>query len=368
MFILEIRRLKPHEFEQAINLSDEIFRDSDHESMGKSFPQVFSKELQQSFGAFVDEKLVSFIGLVPSNIQVNDAILNVFSIGSVCTHENYRQQGISSAILKEVYKYIDDAQASLLFVSGDRGLYTRNHCYHFGTAYKYIIDEIEEVSYEGSIRKGVANDLFQVHNIVRGKNVRFMNTVWEWSKQFKSAGYTSIFKMDQQLYVAENNDGKIEAYVVVALPTPISTKENAMIIEWGGEPKVIKKIIHELLTKNIASNVELIGMEHESIHQEFNIFPHEKMNNGGTVHIVNTHRLIKQIMPYLMTIDSNINNKINITTKDDVITFDYEDSTINLTKKELVNFLFTEQQLNDQSEFGKIFPIPLPHTNGLQYV
>lgn len=365
---MKIRQLKHHEFDQAIKLSDAIFRDEEHVSMGQSFPNVFSQALEQSFGAFIDGKLVSFIGLVPSNIKVGPANLNVFSIGSVCTHKDYRQQGISSAVLKEVYNYIDRAGASLLFVSGDRGLYTRNHCYSFGTGYQYMIDQIpENITYEGSIRKSDANDIFKIHKINREKNVRYINTVWEWSQIFKSAGYASIFKMKQELYVAENN-GDIEGYVVIAVPTSISTKENAIILEWGGRPTVVKKIIQKLLTKNIAPQIELTVMWHEDLQEEFKNYPYQKANNSGTIYIVDIQRFMKQILPYLAEVDSNIKTNLTVNIDNDITTFSYKNSELNVSKNELVNVLFNKQEHPTGSDIEKIFPIPLPYTAGLNYV
>ncbi|GAA0592475.1 hypothetical protein GCM10009001_05820 [Virgibacillus siamensis] len=59
---MQLRQLKPNEFEQAITLADKTFRDKEHISMGTAFPQVFSKNLNPSFGAFEGNELISFMG------------------------------------------------------------------------------------------------------------------------------------------------------------------------------------------------------------------------------------------------------------------------------------------------------------------
>src|SRR5690554_2912648 len=117
---MDIRNVKPNEIDQAIQLANGIFRGEGHSSMGDAFPHVFSKGINHSFGAFDGDRLVSFMRLVPSKMKVGEAELNIFSIGGVCTHEDYRQRGISSKLLKRVYQYIDEAEASLLLISGDR--------------------------------------------------------------------------------------------------------------------------------------------------------------------------------------------------------------------------------------------------------
>lgn len=152
------------------------------------FRRFFSKQLNQSLGAFDGDRLVSFIGLVPSKMVIGEAELNTFSIGAVCTHPDYRGQGISTAILKEVYDYIDQARASLLFVSGDRGLYKRNHCYHFGRVYNYEIRNLsEEYKYQGSIRKGSAADIFQIDNIIKAKKSGMKQTFGNGRRFLKQA-------------------------------------------------------------------------------------------------------------------------------------------------------------------------------------
>ncbi|MDF2719466.1 MAG: acetyltransferase, family, partial [Paenibacillus sp.] len=58
----EIRLLRPDEFRAAAALADLVFRDADHKSMGDAYPNAFSPSLLQSYGAFVDGSIVSFVG------------------------------------------------------------------------------------------------------------------------------------------------------------------------------------------------------------------------------------------------------------------------------------------------------------------
>lgn len=94
-------------------------------------------------------------------------MLTVFLLGSVFTQEDFRQQGISTTILKEVYRYIDQIGASLLFVSGNRGMYMRNHCYHFGEANKYLIGKssVNKEGFTEEVHKGQTTDIFQIDRL-----------------------------------------------------------------------------------------------------------------------------------------------------------------------------------------------------------
>ncbi|SEP77543.1 Predicted N-acetyltransferase YhbS [Virgibacillus subterraneus] len=361
---MDIRHLKEQEFEQAIELSNQTFREKDHTSMGDAFPQVFSKQLNQSFAAFDGDQLVSFIGLVPSKMIIGNAALNTFSIGSVCTHSDYQGQGISTAILKKVYEFINQAGASLLFVSGDRGLYRRNDCYHFGKVYNYKIDNIpDEQNYKGSVRKGSATDLFQVDDLIKAKEVRYETNIWEWAMLLDAGGYASIFKQKQALYVAENH-GTIEAYVVIGVPE----NESAIVTDWGGNPEAIRGILTELLANNVVPKIDLTVPWQDSLHDKLSDLPFKVEQNGGTVHIVNAERLIEQVMPYLMEKNLAVVEKLTITSKDGNVTLQYNESQVTLLPADLVKVLFDFQVNVELGNLKTLFPIPIPSTEGLYYV
>ncbi|WP_318615568.1 GNAT family N-acetyltransferase [Sporosarcina sp. YIM B06819] len=368
---MEIRQLKPAEFEQAIQLADDTFREQGHTSMGEAFPHVFSPQLQQSFGAFDGDRLVSFMGLVPATIQIGEASLTVYSLGAVCTHEEYRKQGISTKILKEIYRYINHAAASLLFVSGDRGMYMRNQCYHFGKTYSYLINKstVNKAGYVGEIRRGQPADLFQIDRIKRATQVRFDNSIWEWQVLLEASGFASIFKMKQSLYVA-SQDGVIEGYVVMGMPTENSTKEQAIVTEWGGDSKAIYGILLNLLENDVVSEIELTIPWHEKLREELSAYPYKEIQNAGTIHIVNAARLIDQLMPYVYDKNPIVAQNLTVETlEDDHVIFRYhKESKISLGVDELVALLFDPHGGSAFVALQTIFPIPLPHTEGLYFV
>lgn len=367
---MEIRRVKADELEQAINLADHTFRQEGHVSMGEAFPQVFSKELGFSYGAFEGEKLVSFIGLVPSEIRINEAKLHVFSIGAVCTDEAYRNRGISSAILKEVYEYIDQAGASLLFVSGDRGLYKRNDCYYFGKTnnYKLSKQNIVKNEYSASVRLGCPSDIFQIDEIRHKNNVRYESNIWEWAMLLKASGYTSILKMKQSLYIAEQN-GKIEGYVVIGLPNEKSTTNQAKVTEWGGNPKAVHGIFAELMERNTMGEIAVSVPWHDALNDELSNYQLEVKQNGGTVYIVDVERFIKQVKPYLISKNAEVAQNTTIQAKEDGnIRIQYKELKTTVTMEELVKRLFDFQSDSKIGELQEIFPIPLPNTVGMHYV
>lgn len=368
--LMEIRHVKANEIDQAIQLADEIFRGEGHSSMGDAFPHVFSKGMNHSLGAFEDHKLVSFMGLVPSKINIGQAQVNTFSIGAVCTHEDYRRRGISSKLLKKVYQYIDQAGAALLFISGDRGLYTRNHCYHFGATYQYSIHQsiIDENDYEGLIRRGKAVDVFQIDKLRKENSVHFESSLWEWSTLLESGGYTSTFKSKQTLFVAEK-DGVIQGYVVIGLPNEENKKQEAIVTEWGGDPKAVHSVLKNLLIEKLTEEINLTIPWHENYHQEFSRYLVKQIQQGGTIYLVNAERFIDQIRPYLNESDSILAKNIRIVQKGmDKFQLFYNQSDLILTRQELTAVLFNIECALRPKELQKLFPVPLPLIEGLHYV
>lgn len=367
---MDFRNIAENEIDQAIKLADEVFRGEGHHSMGDAFPHVFAKGLNHSFGAFDGNKLVSFMGLVSSKIHIGNAKVRTFSIGAVCTHEDYRQRGISSKLLHKVYRYIDQAEGSLLFISGDRGLYTRNHCYHFGNTYQYSIAEskIEENGYEGLIRRGKAADIFQIDHLRKQSNVYFESSLWEWSTLLEASGYTSTFKIKQSLFVAESKDA-VEGYVVIGLPHEKSSKQEAIVTEWGGEPSAVHGILANLLVEGLTTEINLTIPWHEKYHQEFSVYPVKQLQQGGTIYVVDAERFIEQIRPYLSESNMALAETIRITQKGmDEFQLVYEQSAIALTRKKLTEVLFSVQSKSRPKELEKLFPIPLPYLEGIYYV
>lgn len=367
---MDIRIVKADEIDQAIHLADQTFRGADHTSMGEAFPQVFSKNIIHSFGAFDGDTLVSFMGLVPSHIKVGGAVLNVFSIGAVCTHENYRKRGISSAILKGVYQYIDQAGASLLLISGDRGLYTRNHCYHFGRTYQYAIQQsnVHKGHYEGVIRQQQANDTFQIDEMRTKENVRFQSSLWEWSVLLESSGYTSIFNMQQACFIAER-EGIIEGYVVIGLPNGKGSKQEAVVTECGGPPHIVHDILVHILVEKLAETIEIKIPWHERCHEQFSEYPSKEMNNSGTIYLVDVAKLVEQIRPYLYEKNPELAQSLEV--------FEINDNEFQLkgkqlhmtcTREELIGILFNVDSALRNDALQTIFPLPLPNLEGMYYV
>lgn len=370
--MLEIRQLKKEDRLAAIKLSDQTFRDHEHVSMGEAFPFIFSPHMiTQSFGAFVDGELVSFMGLVPSVIRVGEAKLNVFSLGSVCTSPNHREKGIASQILEKIYEYIDSASGSLLLVSGDRSLYTRANCFHFGSMNRYKIHKPIENTNVGKIREMVPKDLFQMQQLVEEREVGYVQSISDLQTLLDAKAYASCYKFSHKTYVSMV-DGRITSFIVLAIPNNKLQDSKSIAIEWAGSPEDIAQILSHALIEMDLQEIDIhVPWQELVLNDMLKEIPTKiEKKNQGTVYIVNPERLFAQLQPLI----EKSNLSIEVSRVDQhLIAIETPTGTTKLEIKDFVAFVFDLHSTNPvvqnlQAESGNVFPIPFPYTAGLNYI
>ncbi len=71
---------------------------------------------------------ISQIDIVHSRVNVYGSHLRIASIGGVCTHPDYREQGLATHLLDYCARKLTAEGGRLMLISGVRGLYTRAGC------------------------------------------------------------------------------------------------------------------------------------------------------------------------------------------------------------------------------------------------
>jgi GNAT superfamily N-acetyltransferase len=371
---MELRLVTKQDMEQAVKLSDFIFRDQEHSSMGDAFPFIFDPGISHSYGAFDGERLVSFMGLVPAVIRVGAARLHVFQLGSVCTHPDYRGQGIAKSLLKLCKQHAEAAGASLLFISGDIPLYTRAHCYPFGQAHSFTIDAAaaERFKLEGLlIRSMELTDLPAIQQMASLRAVAFEQSVTDLQQLIHAGAFASIFKFKHRVLVSVNSSGEPEAFVVIGAPDIYEVKRNPIALEWGGPADQVAALLAEAIGTMELSQLDLnVGWQEEKLielFQEAGLSMTIK-SNSGTVYIVNSKQLLKQAEPFFNQAGDAAQWVRALTLNEDgTYVLDMPQREIPLTPEELVAFLFNPTA-PQSAAFPNYSPIPLPYLSGLNYI
>ncbi|MFC3748873.1 GNAT family N-acetyltransferase [Paenibacillus sp. GCM10012306] len=220
---MQLRLIRNNELDQAAALADDIFRNEGDLSMKQLFPAIFQPGTSHSYGAFTsDGTLAAFMGLVPSVIQTEEILLEVFSIGAVCTAPAYRGVGLAGQLLKLCQAHAARAGASLIFVSGDRSLYERAGCVPFGAA---VHAELTQNSAQAlaaaagdawSLRPMQPGDLLAVNRLLLSRQAGHVHSPAELGLLLGAAAYAGVLGLPQRTLVAER-DGSIEGFAAVAV-------------------------------------------------------------------------------------------------------------------------------------------------------
>ncbi|MFJ5759856.1 GNAT family N-acetyltransferase [Neobacillus sp. NPDC093182] len=360
--IAEFRLLKTEiEYKQAITLADKTFRDNEQISMGKAYPFVFSPELNQSYGAFVNGELVSFIGLVPSIVHIEEAEIQAYSIGAVCTHPNHRKNGYASTLLSKVFEHAELADASLLFVSGNLPMYMKAGCAYYGEMNKYKIQKGELSTVEGCfVRESLPHDRFRLRKLAHSRRVHFEQSILDFTILNHAEGFASNHKMRHKLLLAEAGN-ELKGFLILGVSFPSSSDSPARVIEWGGDPKAIQALLAESFQYGITSIKCSFPSYEVALNRLLNNREKTVTPYPGTIKIINLELLLKQLEPFLRgkveIEDIDENNK--------KLVFNQRSMTLDNASLER---LILQGAPDLDCYLKDIFPIPLPFPEGLNYV
>lgn len=368
---MEIRRLKQEEAASAVQLSDQVFRDSEQKSMGAAFPTLFLPEvIDHSYGCFIDGKLVSFMGLSPGVLRVGPAKLSIYSLGSVCTDPKSRGKGYASKILEAIMGDMRQTDASLMLISGGRSLYTRVGCHPFGKTKTFYVKK-EDVTQNvrpdtATFREAKTTDILGIARLAAERKVAYEQTAHDIALLIKSEAYASCIKRQHRVWVAERQ-GELAAYLIFALPYPKDVETDAVAIEWGGEAELVKALVDVTLQRLSLVQFKLCVPWFETA--LINAFNHVEMKSGvnyGTVYVSDPKKLFHQLTPYLDDHHPEFLQKTAVKISKIGVELEYDGKIIKLAPDAFISFLFTPGD-GIVPGIGNL-AVPLPYTAGLNYI
>lgn len=342
--------------------------------MEHSFPTIFKSGMSQSYAAFNDQgKLVSFIGMVPLIIHSDDAHLYAYSIGAVCTDPAYRGQGLAGQLFTLCQQHAKEAGASLMFISGDRSLYTRAGSMAFGEIGKYIIDthvaeRLEVQPSPWTISEMEPKDLFAVHDLMMHKSAAIQWSITDLGQFIGASPMANIHKMDQHILVARTETQEIVAVAIVAVPRIQSSEEAGMLIEYAGnDTAVIELLLHSIRQFELQSLSVTIPWQDVELANRLQAadVSVERQNNAGTVLVIDGEALITQA-----GYKGSDSNQISISALPDgrYKLHTPQESSVIGGNAELCSLLFDPNSSIEQPGDNKIPTIALPYLYGLYFI
>lgn len=141
---MEIKRLKKENYDELISLLNLVFSKENKCEMDfeKELPNMCLRDdayMRKHVGLFVDNKLVSVVGVYPLPTKVLDAEVNFCTVGNVATHPDYEGHGYMNILLNSAMEIVKEEKYDACRLGGDRARYLRFGFELCGSNYSYYV-------------------------------------------------------------------------------------------------------------------------------------------------------------------------------------------------------------------------------------
>ena len=141
---MEIKRLKKENYDELISLLNLVFSKQNNCIMDfeKELPNMCIKDemhMRKHIGLFLDNKLVSVVGVYPLITKVLDREINFCTVGNVATHPDYEGNGYMNILLNRAMEIVKEEKYDACRLGGDRARYLRFGFELCGGNYSYYI-------------------------------------------------------------------------------------------------------------------------------------------------------------------------------------------------------------------------------------
>lgn len=141
---MEIKRLKKENYDELISLLNLVFSKQNNCIMDfeKELPNMCIKDemhMRKHIGLFLDNKLVSVVGVYPLPTKVLDREINFCTVGNVATHPDYEGLGYMNILINRAMEIVKEEKYDACRLGGDRARYLRFGFELCGGNYSYYI-------------------------------------------------------------------------------------------------------------------------------------------------------------------------------------------------------------------------------------
>ncbi|MBQ7761177.1 MAG: GNAT family N-acetyltransferase [Clostridia bacterium] len=141
---MEIKRLKKENYDELISLLNLVFSKQNKCIMDfeRELPNMCVRDdahMKKHVGLFVDNKLVSVVGVYPLPTKVLDSEIKFCTVGNVATHPDYEGRGYMSLLLNKAMEIVKEEKYDACRLGGNRARYLRFGFELCGKNYSYYI-------------------------------------------------------------------------------------------------------------------------------------------------------------------------------------------------------------------------------------
>ena len=141
---MEIKRLKKENYDELISLLNLVFSKQNNCVMDfeRELPNMCVRDdahMKKHIGLFVDNMLVSVVGVYPLPTKVLDSEINFCTVGNVATHPDYEGRGYMNLLLNKAMEIVKEEKYDACRLGGNRARYLRFGFELCGRNYSYYI-------------------------------------------------------------------------------------------------------------------------------------------------------------------------------------------------------------------------------------
>ncbi len=379
------RSVRPQEIEAAVELANAVFRPRGEGHMARDYPLLFAQENAENLRVFVDDgRPVSLVGIYQTDLWLLGTRQRAGCIGSVCTHADYRGQGLATRLMKDARAKAVEDGCTLLLISGGRGLYRRLDyvdpggyvTYRVGrrrvpAAGPYVLEEWAE--------QGLP-ELLRLHS---AEPVRFHRPPEDF-RRFLARGHV-VNAPGEVLLVREKKGGGAAAYLAVQRPGAGGLDEDAIAVkETAGSRAAVAHALAALLERYGADEAHLDCLAWDAEMRalaRLHGWAAEPHGFHGTLGIIQPVRFWSGCIPlFAELLGEERVGRLRAETRGDGLALLYGDEELTLERmSEVTRLVFLAHDRRDElklnlpagSELGQLleglFPLPLP-AYGLNFI
>jgi GNAT superfamily N-acetyltransferase len=229
------RASRADELSAVVALSGAVFARSGRRDMSREYPTLLCRENLPHLRVFVEGgRPVALAGFTLNRLVTAGISLAAACIGSVCTLEACRGRGLGTRLMDDCVAAALSAGASLLLVSGGRGLYRRMGCIDAG---QYRTIRVPRAATRREPRRRTREwrlaDVPRMADLHRSEPVRFERSLPEWYA-FLRTGNVSDRPCRTWVVSAPGKPEAIDAYLCVQRTVDTPEGRTASVQETGG--------------------------------------------------------------------------------------------------------------------------------------
>lgn len=267
--------------------------------------------------AFIHEgKPVSQIGIFHDQIKMYDGTIKAGSIGGVCTHPNYRRQGLASYLLEHCTQQLVKEGARLMLISGDEGVYMRLGNVFQGKYMYFLIKPEQRSLWRSSpadvvLRRATDADVFLCSQLYQAEPVHFVRQKSDFLRVLQNPMSNPYICADQ--WIVERSAQAV-AYLFLGIPWGLQGQPDSGIRhvgEYAGSRVALVDAMHVLMTtgdlQNLSWPVAWQDVELIQLLQDRGYSGTMTSLDGHTLRIINFPKFMKDLRPILWArLDANL--------------------------------------------------------------